>query len=230
MKERLDETNRMRRLMGLPLITESKIHKVIKGDTGHEISKKYNLTLDELKKLNPNFDIENLQVNQKLVVSDESGILDKLAGGVSNYFNEKKRWFKDFRPNIEELYKMWDQELKPKNDNPYGAHWSPKHDAWNHMVMSALATDLFGTGFAFILTQAQEHWGTIRKWYNISIGEREFNGMITSNWLGDSLNNNIGIKIGLQGGGLDTYKQKAKKNIDSGNWYDQKGNYMGKKS
>ena len=230
MEKRLNETNRMRKLMDLPLITEDKSHKVIKGDTGYELSKKYDLTLDELKKLNPNVDIDKIYPGQELVVSDESGILDSITGGVSDFFNEKKRWFKDFGPNIGELYKMWDQELKPKHGNPYGANWSPKHDAWNHMIMSALATDLFGAGFALILTQAQEHWGTIRKWFAISIGEREFNGMITSNWLGDTLNNNIGIKIGLQGGGLDTYKQKVKKSIDSGNWYDGNGKYMGKKS
>jgi LysM repeat protein len=230
MKTRLDETNHMRKLMGLTLITEDKDHKVVQGDTGYAIAKKYGITLDELKELNPDIDIEKIQVGQELVVSDEGGILDSITGGITDYVDEKIRWFKDFIPNIEELYKMWDNELKPKHNNPYGAGWSPEHDAWNHMVMSALATDLFGTNFAYILTQMQEHYGTIRKWYKISIGEREFDGMISSNWLGDTMNNDIGIKIGAQGGGLDTYKQKAKESIDSGNWYDQKGNYMSKKS
>ena len=233
MRTRIDETNNMRKLMGLTIIKESEEHKVVQGDTGYAISKKYDITLDELKKLNPDVDVVKLHLGQELVVSDEGGILGTISGGISDYVDEKMRWYKDFIPNVEELYNMKIRELDKKPDNPYGEHWNEKHDAWNHMVMSSLATDLIGPKFTFILTQMHEHYGTYRKWFGekgIMRSEKEFKGMVTSNWLGDTMNNNIGIKIGLQGGGLDVYKQKSKENIDKGNYYDSNGNYMGKKS
>ena len=81
---------------------QSEEHKVVQGDTGYAISKKYGVTLDELKELNPDIDIKKLQVGQELVVSkEEEGFFSKLfnskpqiewLGGVSKQVQNQVKY------------------------------------------------------------------------------------------------------------------------------------------
>jgi len=151
---------------------------------------------------------------------NDDGWLSAIGKGIADWGKEKYRWITEYGPNLVKLYNMWDTELYPSNKRPFGRYNNPQNDAWNHMVMSALSTELFGAGFATIIGQAQEFWGTIRKTYRLG----EWKG--TSDWLQDTKNNWLGMKIGLAGGGFKVYRQKAIENVKSGNYYDKNGNLV----
>lgn len=50
-------------------VDPSKYHKVVKGETLYSIARKYNISVQEIYKLNSGFDYNNLRVGQEIVVS-----------------------------------------------------------------------------------------------------------------------------------------------------------------
>jgi len=79
------------------------IYTVVSGDTATKITKKFNISLDVFKKLNPAIkDVNKLSIDQKVKVGEVTNIFWSY-GAEKIKLNEKSRFYVDMNLHIETL-------------------------------------------------------------------------------------------------------------------------------
>jgi LysM repeat protein len=91
-------------------LSQAKVYVVEKGDSAYNIAKKLGCSLDQLKKLNPNIDLSNLNIGDRLILPDNTKIASNTQ--VSNIYIVKSG---DTASKIADKYNIPLSELSKLN-------------------------------------------------------------------------------------------------------------------
>ncbi|MBZ4037137.1 C40 family peptidase [Flavobacterium sp. 17A] len=98
---------------------EAGSHEVLSKETLWGISKKYNVTVDELKKANPLLETEGLKIGQKIVIpSNEKPVIQEIASADVELYREVKP--KETKYGISKEYGITVAELERQNPSIKG--------------------------------------------------------------------------------------------------------------
>jgi hypothetical protein len=137
----------------------------------------------------------------KMLLQNENVIIDKLTSlkkNVENIIHGNVKMYKEIIPRVSTKY--------------YGTN-PIKEDAFRHILASAFFATTIGEKLTWFAGQGVEILGALRSFLK---GDG-----FDSGWAMDTLNNQIGIDLGMKNPTMDVYQLavKVKKIVDSGDFY-----------